>query len=125
MLCRLSNGPPLSLRNGLKVLMKTRGFPLRPSDFVLQYSLIANLCFLALFVLTVCRYFVLSVLCLSFPFCSYGICPFLCCHVRDVMVPYPHCFNRRVLANNVFHQCASVKQLVVYVLENFANVPGR
>ena len=44
-LCRLSNGPPLSLRNGLQVLMKTRVFLFRPSDFVLQYSLITNLCF--------------------------------------------------------------------------------
>ena len=28
------------------------------------------------------------------------------------MVPYAHCFNRRMLINNVFHQCVPVKQLI-------------
>ena len=28
------------------------------------------------------------------------------------MVPYVHCFNRRMLVNNVFHQCVPVKQLI-------------
>ena len=28
------------------------------------------------------------------------------------MVPYAHCFNRRMLVNNVFHQCVPVKQLI-------------
>ena len=26
------------------------------------------------------------------------------------MVPYPHCFNKRVLANIVFHQCVPVSR---------------
>ena len=28
------------------------------------------------------------------------------------MVPYAHFFNRRMLINNVFHQCVPVKQLI-------------
>ena len=28
------------------------------------------------------------------------------------MVPYAHCFNRRMLVNNVFYQCVPVKQLI-------------
>ena len=122
-LCRLSNGPPLSLRNGLQVLMKTRVFLFRPSDFVLQYSLITNLCFC----IYVCTHsselfcFVRTLPQLSILF-VWRFSTLLSCTGR--YGPLPHCFNKRVLANIVFHQCVPVKQLVFYVLENSANVPG-